>query len=342
MPLNATRRCTGEARPGYGGGSKRAGIDGPAACPGGQPACWRLPRAWRRAPARPPSPPALSGQAGGPAAPGVEKVATGPARSLGEPAAAQDAAATAVAATSFGAAGAQAAVWTRRAGATTWRRAGSVLPAGFGSSYDPAAAAAPGGPLLVVAGTAPPGEQCITSGSVAIASVGSRGTLGAARLVSDQRGTGSFDDRPMVAAGSTAWSGWRGHRDRTRTPARTSVTATGSRSPSPATRAGPSAPRSPCPPTAATPRSACGSRRCPAGRWRSPGPRRPRTGDQAVLVSVLGADGRPRQPERGADRRRAAAGPAGRQLLRLPRRGHRRAPRREAHGRRAFWHRAGA
>ena len=56
------------------------------------------------------SPPAISGRAGDPAAPGVEKVAAGPARSLGEPAAAQDAAATAVAATSFGAAGAQAMV----------------------------------------------------------------------------------------------------------------------------------------------------------------------------------------------------------------------------------------
>ena len=126
------------------------------------------------------SPPAISfGQAGGPAAPSVGKVATGPARSLGEPAAAQDAGATAVTATTFGAAGAQAVVWTKRAGATTWRRTGAVLPAGFGSSYDPAAAAAPGGPLLVVAGTAPPGEQCITNGSVAIASVGSGGTLSA-------------------------------------------------------------------------------------------------------------------------------------------------------------------
>ena len=149
-------------------------------------------------------------QAGGPAAPGVEKVASGPARSLGEPAAAQDAAATAVTATIFGAAGAQAAVWTKRVGTATWRRAGSVRPAGFGSSYDPAAAAAPGGPLLVVAGAAPPGEDCIANGSVAIASVGSQGTLGAARLVSDQRGTGSFDDRPMVAAGQhgMVWVAW--------------------------------------------------------------------------------------------------------------------------------------
>src|SRR5258708_15621938 len=152
----------------------------------------------------------MSRQAGGPTAPGVEKVATGPARSLGGPAAAQDAAATAVTATNFGAAGARAVVWTKRTGTTTWRPAGSVLPAGFGSSYDPAAAAAPGGPLLLVAGTAPPGEKCITNGSVAIASVGSGGRIGTVRLVSDQRGTGSFDDRPMVAVGEhgTGWVAW--------------------------------------------------------------------------------------------------------------------------------------
>ncbi|HEY4461280.1 MAG TPA: hypothetical protein VGN41_01345, partial [Streptosporangiaceae bacterium] len=156
------------------------------------------------------SPHAVSGQAATPAGPGVEKVAAGPALSLGEPAAAQDGAVTAVTATSFGTAGAQADVWTRPTGGTAWRRAGAVLPAGFGSSYDPAAAAAPGGPLLVVAGTAPAGEQCITNGSVAIASVGAAGTLGAARLVSDQRGTGSFDDRPMVATGQhgMVWVAW--------------------------------------------------------------------------------------------------------------------------------------
>src|SRR5215469_3792932 len=156
------------------------------------------------------SPHGASGQAGGPAAPGVEKVTAGPARSLGEPAAAQDGAASAVTATSFGAAGAQAEVWTKRAGSTAWRQAGPILPAGFGSSYDPAAAAVPGGPLLVVAGTAPPGEACITNGSVAIAGVRAGGSLGAARLVSDQRGTGSFDDRPAVAVGQhgMVWVAW--------------------------------------------------------------------------------------------------------------------------------------
>ena len=88
------------------------------------------------------SPRVLSGQGGAPAAPGVENVAAGPARSLGEPAAAQDSAVTAVTATSFGTAGAQAEVWTRLADDRMWRRAGAVLPAGFGSSYDPATASA--------------------------------------------------------------------------------------------------------------------------------------------------------------------------------------------------------
>ncbi|MCW2930282.1 MAG: hypothetical protein JWM19_1244, partial [Actinomycetia bacterium] len=63
---------------------------------------------------------------------------------------------------------------------------------------------------LVVAGTAPPGENCIEHGSVAIAAVGPGGRLGPVRLVSDQRGTGSFDDRPVVAAGAggLVWVAW--------------------------------------------------------------------------------------------------------------------------------------
>src|SRR5512146_122662 len=155
------------------------------------------------------SPLALAGQPEGPARPGVQRVASGPARSLGAPAAAQAGAVTAVTATSFGTAGARAEVWTRRSAAAGWRT-GTVLPAGFGSSYDPAAAAAPGGPLLVVAGTAPPGQACIAGGSVAIATVGPGGALGEPRLVSDQRGTGSFDDRPAVAAGrrGMVWVAW--------------------------------------------------------------------------------------------------------------------------------------
>ncbi len=105
-------------------------------------------------------------------------VTSGPARSLGEPAAAQDTAVSAVVATTFGPAGAQVSAWTRRANAGFWTLAGRVLPAGFGSSYDASAAAVPSGPVLVVAGASPPGESCITGGSVAIAKVNSTGRSG--------------------------------------------------------------------------------------------------------------------------------------------------------------------
>ncbi len=246
------------------------------------------------------SPPAVAGQAGTPPVPvvlpAVEKVAAGAARSLGEPAAAADSAVTAVAATSFGATGAQADVWASPAGGTAWRQAGAVLPAGFGSSYDPAAAAAPGGPLLVVAGTAPPGEQCIANGSVAIASVGSGGALGAARLVSDQRGTGSFDDRPMVAVGQdgTVWVAWSqgpdadacqnvGYDDRIEV----AVSHDGGRTFG-----------SPVAMPADGGHSAFGVRLAPlaggqvAVSWTETTP----VGDQAVLVSVLGPGAQPRQP----------------------------------------------
>jgi hypothetical protein len=140
----------------------------------------------------------------------ASRVASGAARSLGEPAAAGDSAVAAVAATSFGPAGAQVQAWTRRSGAAAWRAAGLVLPDGFGSSYDASAAAVPGGPLLLVAGAAPGGQECIDGGSVAITQVASSGRLGTVRLVSDQRGTGYFDDRPAVAAGSdgTVWVAW--------------------------------------------------------------------------------------------------------------------------------------
>jgi len=239
----------------------------------------------------------MPGRAGAPAAPGVEQVATGPERSLGEPAAAQDSAASAVTATSFGAAGAQAAVWTRRAGTTAWRQAGSILPAGFGSSYDPAAAAAPSGPLLVVAGTAPSGENCIASGSVAIASVDSAGGLGAARLVSDQRGTGSFDDRPMVAVGQhgTAWVAWSQGPD---ADACQDV-GSGDRIEIAVSHDDGRTFGAPIAMPADGGHSAFGVRLAPlpggqvAVSWTETMP----NGDQGVLVSVLGADGRPQQPE---------------------------------------------
>lgn len=250
------------------------------------------------------SPLPVSGQAASPpargaAAPGVDKVAAGSARSLGEPAAAQDNAVTAVTATRFGTAGAHAEVWTRRAGGTAWRRAGAVLPAGFGSSYDPAAAAAPGGPLFVVAGTAPPGEQCITNGSVAIASVGSGGSLGPTRLVSDQRGTGNFDDRPAVAVGQhgMVWVAW------SRGPNADACQDVGSgdRIEVAVSRDGGRRFGDPVVMPADGGHSAFGVRLAPlpgdqgdqvAVSWTET----TRTGDQAVLVSVLGADGHPRQP----------------------------------------------
>lgn len=242
------------------------------------------------------SPPAVSGRAGAPAAPGVEKVAAGSARSLGEPAAAQDSAVTAVTATSFGAAGAQAEVWTRRAGGMSWRRAGAATPAGFGSSYDPAAASVPGGPLLVVAGTAPPGEKCISNGSVEIVSVGSGGTLGAARLVSDQRGTGSFDDRPTVAAGQhgMVWVAWSQGPDANACQ----DVGDGDRIEVAASRDGGRTFGDPVAMPADGGHSAFGVRLAPlpGGQVAVSWTETTGTGDQAVLVSILGAGGRPRQP----------------------------------------------
>jgi hypothetical protein len=242
------------------------------------------------------SPHVVPGQAGGPAAPGVETVTAGPARSLGEPAAAQDGAASAVTATSFGAAGAQAEVWTKRAGSTAWRQAGPILPSGFGSSYDPAAAAAPGGPLLVVAGTAPPGEACITNGSVAIASVGAAGTLGAARLVSDQRGTGSFDDRPTVAAGQhgMVWVAWSQGPD---ADACQNV-GTGDRIEVAVSRDGGRTFGAPVGMPADGGQSEFGVRLAPlsGGQVAVSWTETMNDGDQAVRVSVLSADGRPGQP----------------------------------------------
>ena len=218
----------------------------------------------------------------------VQVVATGSARSLGEPAAAGDASVSAVAATSFGAAGALAEVWTRRASAARWIPAGSVLPAGFGSSYDASAAASSSGPLLVVAGTAPPGESCITNGSVAIANVGSAGRLGPARLVSDQRGTGSFDDRPAVAIGpdATVWVAWSQGPD---SDACQDV-GTGDRIEVAASHDGGRTFGRPVPMPADGGQSAFGVRLAPlpAGRVAVSWTETMRGGDEAVLLSVLG------------------------------------------------------
>ena len=243
------------------------------------------------------SPAAISGQAAGPAAAGIERVATGPARTLGEPATAADEAVTGVAATRFGATGPLAAVWTKAADGMTWRQAGSVLPAGFGSSYDPAAAAAPGGPLLVVAGTAPPGQECIANGSVAISSVGSGGTLGAARLVSDQRGTGSFDDRPMVAIGQhgMVWVAWSQGPD---ADACQDI-GTGDRIEVAVSNDAGRTFGSPVAMPADGGHSAFGVRLAPlpGGQVAVSWTETTASGGQAVLVSVLDADGRARAPE---------------------------------------------
>src|SRR5579863_3272791 len=64
----------------------------------------------------------------------TQTVASGPARSLGEPAAARDPAVSVAVATTFGPAGARVRAWTRPAGSASWTAAGLVLPAGFGRS----------------------------------------------------------------------------------------------------------------------------------------------------------------------------------------------------------------
>jgi hypothetical protein len=171
------------------------------------------------------------------------------------------------------------------------------LPAGFGTSYDPAAAAAPGGPLLVVAGTAPPGEQCITNGSLAIASVGSGGRIGTVRLVSDQRGTGSFDDRPMVAVGEhgTVWVAWSQGPN---ADACQNV-GTGDRIEVAVSHDAGRTFGAPIAMPADGGHSAFGVRLAPlpGGQVAVSWTETTGAGHQAVLVSVLGANGRPRQPE---------------------------------------------
>jgi hypothetical protein len=202
-----------------------------------------------------------------------------------------------VTATIFGATGAQAAVWTQRAGSTTWRRAGAILPPGFGSSYDPAAAAAPGGPLLLVAGTAPAGEKCIANGSVALERVGPRGPLGPAALVSDQRGTGSFDDRPMVAAGpgGLVWVAWSQGPDANACQ----DIGTGDRIEVAVSHDGGLTFGAPAAMPSGGGHSAFGVRLVPlAGgqavvSWTA----KTATGDQEVLVTMLGADGQPGPPQ---------------------------------------------
>ena len=149
----------------------------------------------------------------------------------------------------------------------------------------------------MVAGAAPPGENCIANGSVAIASVGSQGMLGTARLVSDQRGTGSFDDRPMVAAGQhgMVWVAWSqgpdadacqdvGAGDRIEVAVSHDAGRTFS---------------DPVALPADGGHSAFGVRLAPlpGGQAAVSWTETTAAGDQAVLVSVLGTDGLPGQPE---------------------------------------------
>jgi hypothetical protein len=238
-----------------------------------------------------------------PAGPGgtvavTQTVASGAARSLGEPAAAQDSAVSVVVATTFGSAGAQVRAWTKPAGSGSWTAAGLVLPAGFGSSYDASAAAGPGGPLLVVAGASPAGQACITNGSVALADVYSSGRLGPVRLISDQRGTGRFDDRPAVAVGldGTVWVAWSQGPD---ADACQDV-GTGDRVEVAVSHDGGRTFSSPVPMPADGGDAAFGARLAPLGGGRvavswteSDGPE-----DQAVLVSVLGPGGQVTRPQR--------------------------------------------
>jgi hypothetical protein len=148
----------------------------------------------------------------------------------------------------------------------------------------------------VVAGTAPPGEKCIANGSVAIASVGPGGTLGTVRLVSDQRGTGSFDDRPTVAVGQhgMVWVAWSQGPD---TDACQDV-GDGDRVEVAVSRDGGRTFGEPVAMPADGGHSAFGVRLVPlpgdrvAASWTET----TGSGGQAVLVSVLGADGRSPQP----------------------------------------------
>ena len=241
---------------------------------------------------------AIAGTVAAGGAPAVSTtVASGPARSLGEPAAARDSAVSAVVATSFGPSGAQVRAWTRPASSGSWTAAGLVLPAGFGSSYDASAAASPGGPLLVVAGTSPAGESCITNGSVAIANVYPTGRLGPARLVSDQRGTGRFDDRPVVTIGTggTVWVAWSEGPD---SDACENV-GTGDRLEVAASHDGGRTFGAPVTMPAEGGGSAFGARLAPlgGGRVAVSWTERMSGGDEAVLVSVLQAGGQVTQPQ---------------------------------------------
>lgn len=140
----------------------------------------------------------------------LSTVTTGAARTLGEPAAAETSQVSVVAATTFSGGRAVVHAWARQAGASAWRDAGAVLPAGFADSYDPSAAALSDGSVLVVVGAGSLTSGCISGSAVALARISAQGDIEGISLVADQRGTGYFDDRPIVAAGrgGAVWVGW--------------------------------------------------------------------------------------------------------------------------------------
>ncbi|MHB8451032.1 MAG: hypothetical protein ACYDAQ_11365 [Mycobacteriales bacterium] len=143
--------------------------------------------------------------------PTTSVVASGPARSLGEPVAAQTPQQAVAAATVFGGGGAAVHLWSTVGHGASWQALGALLPAGFSSSYDAAAAALPDGSVAVVAGAGPPGTgSCLVGGSVALTRVSATGVPAPAVLVDDERGRPGFDDRPTVAAGpgGTLWVAW--------------------------------------------------------------------------------------------------------------------------------------
>jgi hypothetical protein len=146
-------------------------------------------------------------------------VTTAAPRSLGEPTVAGGSAGTVVAATVFASGPAVVGVWSRGSG--PWVRRPDLLPTGFVTSYDPAAAVRSDGTVLVVAGASAQ-SGCITGGSVVLRrldpaagvanpAAGVAAPPGAGDvLVDDARVSGHFDDRPAVAAAPAGdvWVSW--------------------------------------------------------------------------------------------------------------------------------------
>ncbi len=100
-------------------------------------------------------------------------------------------------------------VWSQHKG-QNWQFVQPVLPAGFHRSYDPTIATTSNGTVVVGAGIDLNKRlYCIDGGSVAITRFTSPESS-KTRVIDDRRGTGTFDDRPTVAAGigNDVWAGW--------------------------------------------------------------------------------------------------------------------------------------